>query len=55
MDKVNVWLTVCLIINSTEGAPLEPFLLIFFYREQFVLICLINFENLGFTHYDTAI
>ena len=26
-----------------------------FYREQFVLICLINFENLGFTHYDTAI
>lgn len=47
-------LCVCF-MTSTEYVPVEPFLLILFYGDQFVLICLINFENLGFTHYDTAI
>lgn len=55
MDKINVSLAVYLIINSIECVPVEPFLLIPFYGGQFVLICLINFENLGFTRYETAI
>lgn len=46
---------MCFIINSIGCAPVEPSLLVFFYREHLVLICLIHLENLGFILCDIAI
>lgn len=45
---------MCFIINSIGCAPVEPSLLVSFYREHFVLICLIHLENLGFILCDIA-